>query len=71
MKSLILEKYNTKMLKSQHVKMAVFVLLLVFFISYITYQIRLPAAEDLPRLIKNGEMIVSGKLDVLGKNVYS
>lgn len=59
------------MSKFLHVKSVVFVLLLVFFISYITYQIRLPAAEDLPRLIKNGEMIVSGNLDVLSKNVYS
>lgn len=71
MKNLILEKYNMKKLESKHVKIAVFSLLLVFFISYITYQIRLPAAEDLPRLIKNGEMIVSGNLDVLSKNVYA
>lgn len=58
-------------MKMKYIKIGVFTLLLVFFASYITYQIRLPAAEDLPRLIKNGEMIMEGNFDVITKNVYS
>lgn len=58
-------------MKMKYIKTGVFVLLLIFLASYITYQMKLPAAEDLPRLIKNGEMIVAGDFDVLTKNVYS
>ncbi|MBP9714925.1 MAG: hypothetical protein KBD52_00315 [Candidatus Pacebacteria bacterium] len=67
---MIQENYKN-MFKGKYIKIGVFVLLLVFFTSYITYQIRLPAAEDLPRLIKNGEMIMAGDFDVITKNVYS
>jgi len=56
---------------SKYVKFFIFALLLIFLASYVTYQIRLPAAEDLPRLVKNGEMIISGDFDVITKNVYS
>lgn len=52
-------------------KISVFVLLLVFYGSFITYKITLPGAEDLPRQIMNGQDILRGDFDVLYKNVYS
>lgn len=57
--------------EQKYIQVLVFLLLLVLLASYTIYQIRLPAAEDLPRLIKNGEMIMSGDFDVITKNVYS
>ena len=59
------------MFKQRNIKIFTFLAILFFFASYITYQIQLPAAEDLPRLIKNGEMILKGEMDVFTKNVYS
>lgn len=58
-------------MKMRYIKILVFILILILFASYITYQIKLPAAEDLPRLIKNGEMILAGEFDVITKNIYS
>lgn len=52
-------------------KVLVFVLLLIFYGSLLVHQINFPAAEDLGRHIKNGEMIMQGNFDVLYKNVYS
>ena len=57
---------NQKLLKT-----IVFILLLVFYGSFLLYQIDLPAADDLPRQMKNGEDILHGRFDVLTKNVYS
>ncbi len=60
---------NDKLIK--YSKIVVFVLILVFYASSVTYKIDLPAAQDLPREINNGEMILKGNYDVLTKNVYS
>ncbi|MBX4187008.1 MAG: hypothetical protein KW802_01970 [Candidatus Doudnabacteria bacterium] len=51
-------------------KKIVFVLLLAFYASLITFKIPLPVAEDLARIIKNGEMVFHNH-DVLTKNLYS
>src|SRR3989344_9463242 len=51
-------------------KVLVFVLLLAFYASFLVHPIALPVGDDLPRLIKNGEMVFQ-KPDVLTKNVYS
>jgi len=48
----------------------VFVLLLAFYASFLVHPIALPVGDDLPRLIKNGEMVFQNP-DVLTKNVYS
>ncbi len=46
-------------------------MLLVFYASLVTYRIPLPAAEDLPRQMKNGEMILHGDFRPLTQNLYS
>jgi len=58
-------------LKRDKTKLVVFVLLLIFFASLITYQIALPAADDMARHLVNGREILQGNFDVLYKNVYS
>jgi hypothetical protein len=45
-------------------------LLLVLYGSFLLHTISLPAGDDLPRLIKNGQTIFQN-WDVLTKNVYS
>lgn len=52
-------------------KVIIFCILLAFFASFLVYKITLPNAQDLPRQMKNGEMILQGNFDVLTKNVYS
>src|SRR3989338_3401682 len=51
-------------------KVLVFVRLLPFYAWFLVHPIALPVGDDLPRLIKNGEMVFQ-KPDVLTKNVYS
>jgi tetratricopeptide (TPR) repeat protein len=46
-------------------------LILIFFGCCIVYKISLPAAQDLPREMHNGEMILAGNYEVLTKNFYS
>lgn len=46
-------------------------MLLLVFASFSFYKISLPGAQDLPRQMKNGEMILQGDFRVLTKNVYS
>src|SRR3989344_989055 len=53
------------------VKTTVFVLILVFYASLLVHKIELPAADDIARHVKNGEMILGGNLDILKSNVYS
>lgn len=52
-------------------KILIFILILAFYASYITYKIELPAAQDLPREINNGENILSGQFKVITTNFYS
>lgn len=52
-------------------KILVFLLLLAFYGSLLLHKIDLPVADDLPRHMKNGEMILSGHFEVLYANVYS
>ncbi len=53
------------------VKILVFVSILIFYGSLLLFQIELPAGDDMPRHIKNGELIVAGDFDILYTNVYS
>ena len=53
------------------VKILVFSLVLALYASFLFTKIALPAALDLPRQMKNGEMILHGDFSVLTKNVYS
>jgi tetratricopeptide (TPR) repeat protein len=52
-------------------KIIVFILFLVFYSTLITFKIILPAAEDLPRQMRNGYDILHGDFEVIYKNVYS
>lgn len=52
-------------------KILVFGLTLLFYGSFLVSKITLPGAQDLPRQMKNGEMVLQGQYDVLTKNVYS
>lgn len=52
-------------------KITVFALLLAFYACALTHKISLPAADDLPRQIKIGELILQGNWDILYKNVFS
>ena len=58
-------------MKSKLLKISVFILILAFYGSLLLHQIKLPAADDLGRHIKNGELILQGDFDVLNKNLYS
>jgi tetratricopeptide (TPR) repeat protein len=49
----------------------VFILILAFYGSLLLHKIDLPAADDLPRHIQNGAMLLQGNTDVLYKNLYS
>ncbi len=63
---------STNSLTPQRVlKIVAITLLLFFYSSFLIYKITLPAAQDLPRQMKNGEMVLQGQFDVLTKNVYS
>ncbi len=53
------------------IKTLVFILVIAFYGSLLTYKIKLPVADDMARHIKNGELILSGHFDVLYSNVYS
>lgn len=57
---------NTKILKA-----VVFMLIMIFWGSFLVYKITLPAAQDLPRQMKNGEMVLQGQFNVTSKNIYS
>jgi tetratricopeptide (TPR) repeat protein len=48
-----------------------FVLILAFYASLLLHKIDLPAADDLPRHIQNGAMLLQGNTGVLFKNVYA
>ncbi|MBP9822359.1 MAG: tetratricopeptide repeat protein [Candidatus Pacebacteria bacterium] len=56
---------------SKQIRLTFFLTLLVFYGSFVLYRMNLPAADDLPRQMKNGEMVLGGDFDVLTKNVYS
>jgi hypothetical protein len=49
----------------------IFVLILAFYGSLLLHKIDLPAADDLPRHIQNGAMLLHGNTDILYKNVYA
>ncbi len=56
---------------SKKIKIIAFFLLIFVYTSLITYKIKVPAADDLPRQIKIGEEIVNGNFDILYKNTFS
>jgi tetratricopeptide (TPR) repeat protein len=58
-------------MKSKLLKLAVFILIFVFYGSLLVYKITLPFADDMARHIKNGEMILHGQFNVLYQNFYS
>ena len=58
-------------MKNKLIKIIVFVLILVFYASLLTYKIELPVTDDMARHIKNGELILQGNFEVLYSNVYS
>src|SRR3989338_1546261 len=58
-------------MQNSKLKTLVFVLLLVFYGSLLAQTIQLPAARDLPRQIKIGEMVLGGNFDILYKNTFS
>ena len=68
-------KQNTKVEElpkgNKALKIVVFVLLLAFYASFQLVPIDIPAADDLPRMIQNGEDVLAGNYSVLTKNVYS
>jgi len=55
----------------KNLKILLFVSILLFYGSFLVYKITLPAAQDLPRQIQNGQDVLAGNFDVLTKNVYS
>lgn len=57
--------------KIQITKILIFVILLAYLTSLITYRIQLPVADDIARHIINGSEILDGHFDVLYQNVYS
>jgi len=60
---------NTKSLS--WIKIITITLILVFYGFLLVHKIELPVADDMPRHIKNGEMILKGNYEVLFKNTYS
>jgi len=64
-------KTTEEVTTTRWVKTTVFVLILVFYASLLVHKIELPAADDIARHVKNGEMILGGNLDILKSNVYS
>lgn len=69
----MLEKYRYSVMKnkSDFIKIFVFVLIMVFYASFLVHKIDMPAADDLPRQIKIGEEVLRGNWDILYKNVFS
>src|ERR1051325_6100113 len=57
--------------KSGSLRTVVFILILGFYGSLLLHKIDLPAADDLPRHIQNGAMLLQGNTGVLYKNLYS
>ena len=54
-----------------YVRAGVFLLILFFYGSLLLHKIDLPAADDLPRHIQNGAMLLHGNTEVLYKNLYA
>lgn len=74
MRNLILESWNNLKARTSSLciqKVLIFLLILATFASLTIFKITLPAAQDLPRQMKNGEMVLKGDFEVLTKNVYS
>lgn len=57
--------------KHKKLKTFLFASILVLYALLLAYKINLPAADDLPRHIMNGKMILHGHFDVLYKNFFS
>jgi tetratricopeptide (TPR) repeat protein len=53
------------------IKIFVFALILVFYGSILAHKINLPMADDLPRQMKIGELLLQGNWDLLYTNVLS
>ena len=64
-------KNNSFVITPKLLKIIFFSLLLFFYGFITTYKIPLPATEDLPRQMKNGEMILQGDFRPLTENLYS
>lgn len=58
-------------MKLNSIKILVFILILVFYGSFLAHKINLPAGDDLPRQMKIGETVLGGNFNVLYKNTYS
>jgi len=57
--------------RGRNARACVFILILTFYASLLLHKIDLPAADDLPRHIQNGAMLLQGHTDILFKNVYA
>jgi len=53
------------------IKTIVFVLIIIFYGSFLVHKIDLPQADDLARHIKNGELLLQGNLKVTNTNIFS
>lgn len=58
-------------MRNKIVKTIVFILLVVLYGLLLWHKIELPAAEDIARHLKNGELLWRGNFEVLNKNLYA
>lgn len=70
-KEKLYKENESRSIKDSPIKTLIFILILVFYGSLLVHKIELPAGDDLPRHIVNGEMVVHGHFDILYSNVYS
>jgi tetratricopeptide (TPR) repeat protein len=52
-------------------KILTFITILAFYGSLLAFKMNLPAADDLPRQIKIGELLLQGNFDILYHNIFS
>lgn len=56
---------------TKNIKTLIFILILVFYTSFLIYKMDIPAADDLPRQISIGQQILEGNWDILYENTFS
>src|SRR5262249_21761463 len=52
-------------------RIVIFLLILLFYTSLLAYGPNLPVADDMPRHVTNGKLIMSGDFRILYENMYS
>ncbi|MEQ1500133.1 MAG: tetratricopeptide repeat protein [Parcubacteria group bacterium] len=58
-------------MNSKYIKIFIFFLILGFYSTLLIYKPKLPVADDMPRHIMNGKLLLEGNFKVLYENVYS